>query len=149
MCDTLETVAHIWGTMSQHVEWNYFHVHDSQYKSILIYIRSSWHKRINAFALNFAMQCTLIFNKCTFLFLSFKIALQCIWHTIPKCNLGSLKDSIRVLRAWNWCWTACQYQLTRLVTQPLITTNTIWKACRCSRMERLLPHDTAYRLGVT
>ncbi len=43
------------------------------------------------------------------LFLSFKIALRCIWHTIPKCNLGSLKDSTRVLRAWNWCWTACQW----------------------------------------
>ncbi len=157
-------MAHIWGTISQHLEWNYFHVHDSQYESILIYIRSSWHRIINAFVTWWDKwrSSTLIFkdrwiNVLSLPSLSFKITLQFIWHRNPKFNLWSLKD---VSVFWEHETDGpdvlnsmpvghVEYQLRRLVTQPYIATNTVWKACRYSRMESLLPHNTAYGLGLT
>lgn len=46
-------------------------------------------------------------------------------------------DVINNMPVWH-----AQCQLTHLVMQPHITANTVWKARRYSREERLLPHNT-------
>ncbi len=38
-----------------------------------------------------------------------RLKLLCGVFDTQSPSVGSLKDSIRVLRAWNWCWTACQW----------------------------------------